>query len=95
MSRNKRKETLSPPTLLPSLGAFRIEVTPHKNGEARVLVSACEEIMGYSHEALVFRHKRTIVTIGGEDLWCRTYSPACAEVIGRVTEIALTEEKDA
>ena len=93
MSKRKRKEGLTPPTLLPSLGAFRIELTPHKGGETRVLVSACEEILAYSHEEIVVRHKGTIVIVTGEGLWCRTYSPACAEVLGRVTSVALKERK--
>ncbi len=95
MSRQERKQ-LRPPTPFPPLGAFRIEVTPLVKGQARVLVSACEEILVYSHEALVFRHKSTKISIAGADLWCRTYSPACAEVLGYIKEIRLSEvDKDA
>ena len=93
MSEKQSRRGEGPPTTLPELGGFRIEVTSHQGGVKRVLISACKEIVTYCHDCIVLKNKHTLITITGEELWCRTYSPACAEVLGRVFGIALEEGK--
>lgn len=93
MTRKRRKGESRPPASHPVLGSYRIEVRPIGDGRKSVLVCACEEILAYSHESLSLRHGSEVVTVSGRDLWCRTYSPHSAEVVGEVFEIVLKERE--
>ena len=89
MRKNTTKATAEcPPPLQLSPGAFRVEVRSAGGGRKRVLICACDEICAYSREEVRFRHRDEIVSVTGEELWCRTYAYRTAEVIGHVIDIA-------
>ena len=84
----KKEKVKVAPTPLPILGSFAIEVREGRGGKRGVLVSACEEILAYSHEEISFRHKKVIICVKGTNLWCRTYGSRVAEVVGQVDTIS-------
>ena len=84
---------MTPPSPLPLLSGFRVEVKRIGGGRKSVLVCDCEEILAYSHELVAFYHRGECVSVVGEELWCRSYGNRVAEVVGRVRKICFGEGK--
>ena len=83
----KKVKTKNTPLSVPFMGNFRLEVKRGRRGYKEVVIGECQEILAYSHQEISFRHQKEVITLTGENLWCRTYGNRIAEVVGNLTSI--------
>ncbi len=82
------------PTVLPLYRQTRMELKYMTGGKKGVMMCDCEEIIGYTHECVVFRLHNEVVKLLGRELWCRSYGNRVAEVIGYIEEIRFGKETE-
>ncbi len=88
----KKVKMKNSPCVIPSIGNFRMEVRRGKEGRKEVIIGDCQEILAYSHQVISFRYRKEVITIEGENLWCRTYGNRVAEVVGTIHSIGFHME---